>query len=290
MTINPFSARRWKLAHNRSVELGNKAVIMGVLNVTPDSFSDGGQNVQIKSAIANTCAMVAAGATIVDIGGESTRPGATPIDADTEISRVLPIIQALIRETDVALSIDTYHAKTASAAIEAGVHILNDVWGLQKDPDMAGVVADTGAGVVIMHSGRGRTVLDDVIEDQQFYLGRSIDIAGNADISEDAIVLDPGIGFAKGIEENLALLNRFDELHQFGLPLLVGTSRKRFLGAITNRENPLERDVATAATSVVARVKGAAVFRVHDVAVNSDALKVADALLAANWKSKGITN
>jgi dihydropteroate synthase len=282
MTFNPFTKHQWKLAHERQLDLGPDAVIMGILNVTPDSFSDGGRYDQLETAIEAARLMIKAGATIIDIGGESTRPGAVPIDAEEEKRRVLPIVRALKRHDDVVISIDTYRAETAHAAIGEGADIINDVWGLQKDPDMARTVADMGAGVVIMHSGRERDVLDDVIEDQKLFLNRALGIALDAGIAREAIVLDPGIGFAKGMAENIALLNRFEELQQFGYPLLIGTSRKRFLGAITGQEDSTRRDVATAATSVVARMKGAAIFRVHDVAINKDALQVADALLNQN--------
>ena len=274
--------RMWSLAHGRVLELGASSIIMGILNVTPDSFSDGGVNIDPEKAVSAAKKMIDAGAAIIDIGGESTKPGAIAVDSETELQRVLPVIRALAGQTDAILSIDTYRAETAQAAIDAGCHIVNDVWGLQKDPEMANVVASTNAGVVIMHTGREREVLDDVVEDQRLFLEKSLQSAKNAGISENSIVLDPGIGFAKGYDENMDLLNRFEELHEFGYPLLVGTSRKRFLGTITGRENALDRDIATAATSIVARMKGAAIFRVHDVATNVDALKVGDALLAAN--------
>jgi len=273
--------RSWKLACGRTLELGPKSILMGILNVTPDSFSDGGLNFEPEQALTAARKMIAAGADIIDIGGESTRPGAVAVGSDIELQRVLPVIKALSRETDALLSIDTYRAATARSAIDAGCHIVNDVWGLQKDDDMAAVVADTGAGVVIMHSGREREKMDDVIDDQKLFLEPALKIAKQNGIDDKAIVLDPGIGFAKGMEENLELLNRFEELHQFGYPLLVGTSRKRFLGAITGHEQASNRDIATAATSAVARMNGAAIFRVHDVEANIDALKVADALLAA---------
>ena len=274
--------RMWSLAHGRVLELGASSIIMGILNVTPDSFSDGGVNIDPDKAVSTAKEMIEAGATIIDIGGESTKPGAVAVDGKTELQRVLPVIRALAGQTDAILSIDTYRAETARAAIEAGCHIVNDVWGLQKDPEMANVVAGTRAGVVIMHTGREREALGDVIEDQRFFLEKSLQIAKKADISENSIVLDPGIGFAKGTEDCLELLNRFEELHEFGYPLLVGASRKRFLGTITGHEAFTDRDIATAATSIVARMKGAAIFRVHDVAANLDALKVGDALLAAH--------
>ena len=277
-----YARRSWSLAHDRVLELGATSIIMGILNVTPDSFSDGGVNIDPEKAVSTAKEMIDAGAAIIDIGGESTKPGAVAVDSETEQQRVLPVIRALASQTDAILSIDTYRAETARAAIEAGCHIVNDVWGLQKDPEMANVVASTNAGVVIMHTGREREVLDDVIEDQRFFLGNSLQIASKAGISKKSIVLDPGIGFAKGTEDCLELLNRFEELHEFGYPLLVGASRKRFLGAVTGHEAFTDRDIATAATSIVARMKGAAIFRVHDVAANLDALKVGDALLSAN--------
>lgn len=285
--IDPFFSsddlkpRRWLLAHGRDIEFGAKSILMGILNVTPDSFSDGGQHVDPAQAVIAAEKMIEAGADIIDIGGESTRPGAVAVSGDTELQRILPVIRALANQTDVLLSVDTYRAETARAAINAGCHIVNDVWGLQKDKNMAQVVAETGAGVVIMHSGRERETLEDVIDDQNFFLARSLDIAKTAGIGNQSIVLDPGIGFAKGMDENLLLLNRFEELHEFGYPLLVGTSRKRFLGTITGHEEASNRDIATAATSIIARMKGAAIFRVHNVEANIDVLRVADALLAA---------
>ena len=282
-----YSMRRiWTLAHDRNLELGTTSIIMGILNVTPDSFSDGGLNIDPGKAVITAKEMINAGAAIIDIGGESTRPGAIVVDGEAELQRVLPVIDALAEQTDATLSIDTYRASTARAAIEAGCHMVNDVWGLQKDPDMADLVASTGAGVVIMHTGREREVLEDVVEDQRLFLTTSIQIAKKAGIGEKSIVLDPGVGFAKGADDCLELLNRFEELHEFGYPLLIGASRKRFLGAVTGRENFTDRDIATAATSIVARMKGAAVFRVHDVAANLDALNVADALLAAKMDNK----
>ena len=255
---------------------------MGIVNVTPDSFSDGGEYVNPQTAVDAALRMVEEGASIIDVGGESTRPGAAPVDGDAELSRVLPVIELLARKSNVVISIDTYRASTALAAVNAGAHIINDVWGLQKDLKMAESVARTGAGVVIMHTGRGRNVLTDVIEDQQEFLDTSLALAKTANISDDAIILDPGIGFAKDKRQCLALLDRLEELHQFGYPLLIGTSRKRFLGAVTGRSEAAERDIATAATSIVARMKGATIFRVHDVAANRDALKVGDALIGEN--------
>jgi dihydropteroate synthase len=278
---SPFAPFDWKLAHGRSLTLGPDAVIMAVINVTPDSFSDGGRNLAAGTAVENALKAVEDGAAIIDIGGESTRPGAAPVSAAEEQDRVLPVIRELARLTDAILSVDTYRAETARLAIAAGAHIINDVEGLQKDPDMAGAAVETGAGVVAMHTGRGREKLADPIEDQRHFFARTLVIAEAAGLDRERIVLDPGFGFNKEKPiDNLSLMARFDELIALGYPLLAGTSRKRFLGALTGRE-AAERDVATAATSALLRNSGAAIFRVHNVAFNRDALRVADAMLKA---------
>jgi dihydropteroate synthase len=273
-----FGERRWQLAHGRWLTLGRRGHVMGIVNVTPDSFSDGGRFASVDAAVDAALAMFDDGASIVDIGGESTRPGAEPVDAAEEQARVLPVIAALAARSDAVISIDTYRAETARKAIDAGAHIVNDVWGLQRDPGMAQVAAETGAGLCIMHTGRGRTKRADVIADQRSFLARSLDIAREADVRPEQIVLDPGFGFAKDTQENVALMARLSELHALGHPLLVGTSRKRFIGALTGRDNS-GRDVATAVTTALLRVAGAAVFRVHDVAASKDALAVADAIV-----------
>jgi len=274
--------RRWHLAHGRHLDLGAKALVMGILNVTPDSFSDGGRFTALDAALAQADRMAAEGAAIIDVGGESTRPGAAPVSATEEQDRVLPVIEALARHGGVLVSVDTYRSETARLGVAAGAHIVNDVWGLQREPDIAGVAAETGAGLIIMHMSRNREKLPDVIADQYHFLETSLDIARQAGVGQDRIVLDPGFGFGKETaEENLDLMARFDELHALGFPLLAGTSRKRFIGSVTGRE-PEGRDVGTAATSVILRLKGAALFRVHNVAINMDALAFADAMLARN--------
>ena len=271
----------WRVAHGREIELNKRSVIMAIINVTPDSFSDGGRYNTLDRAVEHALQAVADGAEILDIGGESTRPDAASVSPAEEQARVLPVIEALSGRTEALISIDTYRAETARLAIGAGAHIVNDVFGLQKEPDIAALAAETGAGLCIMHTGRDRQKLADVIEDQVFFLERSLEIASAAGVLHDRIVLDPGFGFAKETSaENLELMARFAELHRFGLPLMAGTSRKRFLGAVTGRE-PAERDAATAATSALLRLQGAAVFRVHNVAINRDALDVTDAMLAA---------
>nr|WP_284739571.1 dihydropteroate synthase [Rhizobium sp. CG5] len=269
------------MAHGRALDLGATARLMAIVNVTPDSFSDGGAHASVEQAVEHARLCLEEGADILDIGGESTRPGASPVSAQQEQDRILPVIERLARDTDALISVDTYRAETARLAIAAGAHIINDVYGLQKEPDIAKVAAATGAGACVMHTGRGRHALADVIADQFDYLNRSLQIAQAAGMAPSTIVLDPGFGFAKEtVEENLQLMARFEELHGFGYPLLAGTSRKRFLGTLTGRA-AAERDAATAATSALLRLKGAAIFRVHNVAINRDALAVADAMITA---------
>lgn len=270
---------RWQLAHGRHLDIGAKALIMGILNVTPDSFSDGGKFADPERAIEQARLMAADGAVIIDVGGESTRPGATPVSPAEEQARVLPVITALARMDDILISVDTYREETARLAVEAGAHIVNDVWGLQREPGIARLAVDTGAGLVIMHTGREREKKPDVIADQFAFLQESLRIARQAGVRDEQILLDPGFGFAKDADEDLTLMARLEELHPLGFPLLVGTSRKRVIGHVSGRDFD-ERDVATAATSVALRLKGAAIFRVHNVAINADALAMADAILA----------
>jgi dihydropteroate synthase len=277
---DPFDPFEWALGHGRTLTLGPRGLLMAIINVTPDSFSDGGVYNEVEAAVAQALRCVDEGAAILDIGGESTRPSAATVTAAEEQDRVLPVIAALASRTDVILSVDTYRAETARLAIAAGAHIVNDVHGLQREPAIAGVAAAAGAGLCIMHTGRDREKLTDVVRDQYQFLGRSLEIAAAAGIDRNRIVLDPGFGFAKDTDENVALMARFGELSGFGLPLLAGTSRKRFIGAITGHKAQ-QRDAGTAATTALLRMAGAAVFRVHNVAINRDALLVADAMLAA---------
>lgn len=274
------SSNVWQAAHGRSLKLDGRGRIMAIVNATPDSFSDGGRYLAADQAFSHAIKCVEEGADIIDIGGESTRPGAADVTEVEEQDRVLPVIERLARESDVLISVDTYRASTAKLAIEAGAHIVNDVFGLQKDVDMAGVVATAGAGVCIMHTGRERQKRDDVIEDQFEFLNVSLDIASKAGIARDNIVLDPGFGFAKDTDENVELMARFRELDAFGLPILAGTSRKRFVGSLTGREIASDRDIGTAATTAILRMAGASVFRVHNVAMTRDTLAIADAVFA----------
>lgn len=281
--FSPFDPFRWALAHGRHLELGPRGILMAIVNVTPDSFSDGGRFDSADTAVAQAILCLEQGAEIVDIGGESTRPGAASVTAAEEQDRILPVIEALAATTDAIISVDTYRAETARLAVAAGAHIVNDVHGLQREPDIARVAAETEAGLCIMHTGRDREKRPDVVEDQYLFLGRSLEIAREAGVDRAAMVLDPGFGFAKDTDENLELMARFGELYGFDLPILAGTSRKRFIGAVTGRD-ATDRDAGTAATTALLRIAGAAVFRVHDVAINRDALAMADAMLAAERK------
>lgn len=280
-----FLPRPLRLARGRAIALGPQARLMGILNVTPDSFSDGGRHADQRIAVEAALAMVGEGADIVDIGGESTRPGADPVSALEEQRRILPVIEALAGQEGVLISVDTWRAETARLALAAGAHLINDVWGLQREPEMAQIAADAGAAVAIMHTGRERQCLPDLVEDQFFWFSASLEIARKAGIEDDRILLDPGFGFAKDADDNLELMARFAELHALGLPLLAGTSRKRFIGGLTGRE-AADRDVGTVATSVALRLAGAAMFRVHNVAFNKDGLAVADAMVQSSRKKE----
>ncbi len=282
MPLAQLESSFWRVGHGREIELGARAVLMAIVNVTPDSFSDGGRYETVDAAVTHALQAVSDGAEIIDIGGESTRPGADVVTPLEEQARVLPVIEALRGKTDALISIDTYRAETARLAVAAGAHVINDVFGLQKEPEVGKIAADTGAGLCLMHTGRDREKLPDVIADQFYFLERSLALASAAGVPKDRIVLDPGFGFAKDTQENVELMARFGELRRLGLPLLAGTSRKRFVGAITGRE-AADRDAGTAATSALLRLAGASIFRVHDVAINKDALAIADAMLAARY-------
>lgn len=255
---------------------------MGVLNVTPDSFSDGGDHAEAGIAIAAGRAMIAAGADIIDIGGESTRPGSAPVPPVLEQRRVLPVVRALGAET--ILSVDTRNAATMRAVLEAGARIINDVSALHHDPEAASVVASAGCPVILMHMRGTPTTMQslasyaDVVEEVAAELGDSLEAAVRAGISRDAIALDPGIGFAKESGHSLRLLARLDALRRFGRPLLVGASRKSFVGRVANEPNPRARLAGGLAAHVWAVLHGAAIIRTHDVAETRQALAVIAAL------------
>jgi len=259
--------------------------IMGIVNVTPDSFSDGGAFDDAAQAIAHARRLAGEGAGVLDVGGESTRPGAAPVPAPEEIERILPVVEGIAGlGLPVQVSIDTMKAPVAAAAIRAGASYVNDVSALRHDPGLAGLVAAAGVDVCLMHMlGKPRTMqrdprYGDVVDDVKAFLEERLAFATAAGIAEERIELDPGIGFGKTLEHNLALLRRLDELTVLGRPLVIGTSRKSFLGRLTGRD-VTERVHATVATTVMAYERGASVFRVHDVAATADALAVASATL-----------
>jgi len=269
--------------------LGQKPwLVMGILNVTPDSFHDGGRYLNYVMAVTRAREMAAAGAGIIDVGGESTRPGAEPVPAKEELKRVVPVIEALATDPGLpSVSIDTSKAEVARAALKAGAAMVNDVTALRGDPDMAAVVAEAGCPVCLMHmQGEPRTMQDDprygdVIEDISGFFRERIDYAVSQGIERGNIILDPGIGFGKTLAHNLEILRRLDEFNAIGAPLLIGVSRKRFIGMIMGDEDSRERLPGTIAANLVALEKGARIFRVHDVAENHQALKVASAIAAS---------
>ncbi|HKS87272.1 MAG TPA: dihydropteroate synthase [Pseudolabrys sp.] len=254
---------------------------MGILNVTPDSFSDGGEFLEPEKAVAHAEEMVRQGADIIDIGAESTRPygGAVPVAAGDEKRRLVPVLPAAAR-LGVPVSIDTIKASVAAWALDQGAAIINDVWGLQRDPDMAPLAAERGVPVIIMHNREASDERIDIITDVMVFFARSLDIAARAGIARGNIVLDPGIGFGKTAEQSITCLARLDEFKRFGLPLLVGASRKRFISSIVPSK-PDERIGGTISAHVLAAEQGAAIIRAHDVAETVQALRVAAAIGAA---------
>jgi dihydropteroate synthase len=275
MTYRHETVRLGSLTHR----LGERALIMGIVNVTPDSFSDGGKFRQADIAVAHARQMVADGADIVDIGGESTRPGHTQVEADEEWARVEPVLSGL-RDLAVPVSIDTYKASTAAKATALGASIINDVWGLQRDTAMAEVVAGTGASAVLMHNRTEADASIDIIDDIRRFFDRSLDLAARAGVPDDRIVLDPGVGFGKTGQQNLIVLQRLGELLGHGLPILMGLSRKSLLGRILDK-GPEQRLFGTIAGNVIAVQAGAEIIRVHDIAPHLDAVRVIHAVRSA---------
>jgi dihydropteroate synthase len=265
------------------LDLRKKTMIMGIVNVTPDSFSDGGRFYDIDRAVEHAKRLVADGADIIDIGGESTRPGAEKVSLEEELRRVIPVVKEVAQEIDVPISIDTYKAEVAKQAIEAGAHIINDVWGAKADAKMAEVAAFYDVPIILMHNRHDlqyRDLISDMISD----LMESVAIAKRAGVRDENIILDPGIGFAKTLEHNLEIMRRLDEFAKLGYPLLLGTSRKRFIGHVLDL--PVnERVEGTGATVCLGIVKGAHIVRVHDVLPIARMAKMMDAMLG-----KGVEN
>ena len=278
----------WKTRHH-SINLSEKAIIMGVLNVTPDSFSDGGLWQDQKSAIQHAMDLIRDGAGILDVGGESSRPGASPVDETEELRRVIPVIEALRDRTPVPISIDTTKPSVAKAALKAGASIVNDIGGLRL-PEMRAVVAEFNAGAVCMHmKGTPRTMQDapsytDVVAEILAFFEKTVELCRSEAIENETLALDPGIGFGKSLDHNLQILRELPKFHSLGRPLVLGVSRKSFISKLTGSEELDDRLWPTVALSAYARHHGASVLRVHDVKQNTEALRMTEAILAFSKK------
>lgn len=280
-----FYKRKYAFDDGLELVLGERTLIMGILNVTPDSFSDGGRYQSVEDAVARARQMAAEGADLIDIGGESTRPGHDPVSADEEIRRIVPVIRAVREAVKLPISVDTYKPETARAALEAGAHILNDIWGFRRDPGMAAVAAEYGCPVILMHNRAARDY-GDFVPDVLADLRQSIDRAHAAGVADENIWLDPGIGFAKDHAENLELMGRLDELARLGYPVLLATSRKTF---IRNTLGLPADDVieGTLATTALGILQGCQLVRVHDVKQNKRAAAMADAIAYRQARREG---
>lgn len=267
---------------DRRLTLGHQPCIVGILNLTEDSFFDGGLHNSLPAAVSHARFLIAAGASVIDVGAQSTRPGYTEVGPDEEIHRVVPVIRELVRHTAVPISIDTYHPAVARAALEAGAHIVNDIHGLQRDPLMAAVIAQSGAAAILMHNDPAfRDSTDDVIDSIKTFLARTLHLAARAGLDPARIILDPGIGFGKTQSQNLAILARLSELHALGHPLLLGASRKSVIGHVLDLPSA-ERLEGTLATTALAVWQGIAFLRVHDVQANARAARMTAAIRASH--------
>ena len=282
----PTPARTVLLTRHGGIDMTCRTVVMGILNVTPDSFYDGGRRWEPGKALTDALAMARAGADIIDIGGESTRPGAEPVSVDEELKRVVPLIRALRRETSIAISVDTYKSAVARNALDAGADILNDISALRFDPEMASLAAAEEVPIVLMHmQGEPRSMqkaprYHDVVSEVCGFLTGRTEFAVAQGIDREKIIIDPGIGFGKSLEHNLALLRGLPALAALGQPLLVGASRKAFIGKILDR-NTSDRDTATAIVSALSWQKSIDIIRVHDVDKTVQAIKMAAAIANA---------
>jgi dihydropteroate synthase len=263
------------LPDGRNLDLDAGPLLMGIVNITPDSFSDGGKLRDSDGAIAHGVKLAADGADIIDIGGESTRPGHGAVDAATELGRVLPVIKGLRARTAVPLSIDSWKSEVAEAALVAGASIVNDVWGAQRDPAIAGVAARHGAPIILMHNRETIDPALDILSDVMLFLERSIGIALAAGVPRSQIVVDPGIGlFGKTAEQSLLLMRQLARLTELGCPILLGASRKSVIGGITGQSVPAERVAGSVAAHLHGATQGASIIRAHDVAEHAQAFKV----------------
>lgn len=270
---------------NREFDTENKTYIMGILNVTPDSFSDGGRFNHPDAALFHTEEMIKEGADIIDVGGESTRPGHTAISEEEEIQRVVPIIETIAKNFDIPISIDTYKSAVAKEALAAGACLVNDIWGLKADPKMAALIAENNAACCLMHN-RKEAVYNSLLRDMKCDLEESVGIATSAGISPDKIILDPGIGFGKNYEMNLQAINRLEELQELGYPILLAASRKSVIGLTLDLPAD-ERVEGTAATTVIGVMKGCSFVRVHDIRENKRAIQMTEAILKSGKAAQG---
>lgn len=262
----------------RELVLGRKTLIMGILNMTPDSFSDGGDFLSVGKAMDHARQMILDGADILDIGGESSRPGHTRITEEEELRRVIPIIRRIREESDILISLDTIRSRVAEAGIQAGANIINDIWGLQLDTDMVKVAKKYDAPVIVMHNQEGTQYPEDMVQTMVGFFRKSIDIAKENGLRTDLLILDPGFGFGKTADQNLALLSRIHELRVLDYPVLLGTSRKSMIGKVLDLP-PKERMEGTLATTVLGIVQGVDIVRVHDVRENARAAAMTDAVV-----------
>jgi dihydropteroate synthase len=262
----------------RRFDWGSRTYVMGIINVTTDSFSGDGLGLDVEAAVAQGVRFAREGADILDVGGESTRPGFQAVSPEEEMRRVLPVVERLLREVDAPISIDTYKAEVARAALEAGAHLVNDIWGFRHDAGMASLVAEYGVPAVIMHNQRGRDFRE-VIGDIRAGLEASLRLAEQAGIPRQSLIIDPGFGFGWAEEHSLEMLRRLRELCDFGLPVLIGTSRKSTIGAVLGGVPAGERLMGTAATAAIAVAHGADIVRVHDVAEMVQVCRMADAVV-----------
>lgn len=262
---------------NKTFDTENQTYIMGILNVTPDSFSDGGKYNNMDAALLHARQMIEDGADIIDVGGESTRPGHIQISEEEEIARVTPIIEALKKEFDVPISIDTYKSRVAEAALEAGADLVNDIWGLKYDKNMASVIAKSGAACCLMHN-RDKAEYQNFLEDFLADMKECIKLAEQAGIAKDKIILDPGVGFGKTYEMNLEIIDKMEIMQKLNFPILLGTSRKSVIGLTLDLPSD-EREEGTLVTTVYGVQKGCAFVRVHDVKKNKRAIQMTQALM-----------
>lgn len=269
---------------SREFDTEHNTYIMGILNVTPDSFSDGGRYDSLDAALFHAQQMADEGADIIDVGGESTRPGHTQISDEEEISRVVPVIEKLKQEFDIPLSVDTYKSAVAEAAVRAGADLVNDIWGLKYDEKIASVIAESGAACCLMHN-REQAEYNDFTADFMDDMRECVRLADKAGIPRDKIILDPGVGFGKTYEMNLTIINRLEILHGLGLPILLGTSRKSVIGLTLDLPAD-QREEGTLVTTVYAVQKGCAFVRVHDVEKNRRAIRMTQALMHEQRKDK----